>query len=210
MFCSNCGQPLGAVAHYVNNQILCENCYLKLGQSVSNIPQHTVFLDHVSEDQRNAAANAIPPENVPVVPPQTTAQAQTASQQSVASALALPGEQVLWKRTFSKGIIHKEATLTEMFTSYRALCIDDQQNVIVRAAPLRGAAIAVTNTRRDYRSMHTGIEHYGAYMGTSQGSGVTIGDVQVLYQGRIIMTLNNIRDPFGLKRLIESSIKSQR
>lgn len=209
MFCSNCGQPLGAVAHYVNNQILCENCYLKLGQSVSNAPQHTVFLDHVSENERNVAANAIPPENVPVVPAQTTAP-QAAGPQSIASPLNLPGEQVLWKRTFSKGVIHREATLTEMITSYRALCIDDQQNVIVRAAPLRGAEIAVTNTRRDYRSMHTGIEHYGAYMGTSQGSGVTIGDLQVLYQGRIIMALNNIRDPFGLKRLIESSIRSQR
>ncbi|MGI0083495.1 MAG: hypothetical protein ACREBQ_00265 [Nitrososphaerales archaeon] len=217
MFCSKCGQKLGSVAHIVNNELLCEDCFLNLGQAQNGDQQHTVFLSHINEDERVAASQAIPNGNVP----QVTLPANQATQKSmpsgqvpqsssISSPLMLSGEQVLWKRTFSKGIIHKEATLTEMITNLRVLCIDDLQQVIVRAAPLGSATIAVTNTRRDYSGVHTGFERYGAYTGVSRGSGVTIGNVQVFVQGRIVLTLSNIRDPFGLKRLIDNSVKSSR
>lgn len=220
MFCSSCGQALGGVAHVVNNQLLCENCFSKIGQVQATSQQHTVLLSHVNEDERVAASQAIPNENVPEVTPsakQAASQVGTAggqmtgqSQVPVSSPFMFAGEQVLWKRTFSKGIIHREATLTEMITNLRVLCIDDQQQAIVRAAPLEDATIAVTNTRRDYSGVHTGFERYGAYTGVSRGSGVTIGNVQVFVQGRIVLTLSNIRDPFGLKRLIDNSVKSSK
>ena len=219
MFCSSCGQKLDNVAHVVNNELLCENCFLKLEHAQSSSQKNTVFPNRVAEDERVAASHAIPSESVPevTIPPNQaaqigmpTSQGLQSNQPPASSPLMLPNEQVLWKRTFSKGVIHREATLTELITNLRVLCIDDQHQIIVRAAPLGGATIAVTNTRRDYSGVHTGFERYGAYTGVSKGSGVTIGDVQVFVQGRIILTLSNIRDPFGLKRLIDDSVKSSR
>ena len=59
-----------------------------------------------------------------------------------------PGEQVLWKRTFSKGIIHREATFTEVITKLRAFVMDDPLNSIVRACPLRDRLFSWQHEKR--------------------------------------------------------------
>jgi hypothetical protein len=215
MFCSMCGQNLGDTAHIIGNELLCESCFLKArNQAQATNAQHTVFLSTLNEQDRIAASQSIPAENVPVVTSVSNSNAASSkvvpNQIDISSRFLYHNEQVLWKRTFTKGIIHREATLTEMITNLRVLCIDDQSQQIVRAAPLGSSTIVVTNTRRDYSGVRTGFERYGTNVGTTRGTGVTIGDVQVFVQGRIVLTLSNIRDPFGLKRLIDNSVKSSR
>jgi hypothetical protein len=114
------------------------------------------------------------------------------------------------RETFSKGIIHREATLTEFVTNMRVLCYDDNLKAIVRAAPLAGATTAVTNTRRDSTNMRTGFERYGMYSSAGHGTSITIGGLQFFVQGKMVFELSNVRDPFGLKRLIDGSLKSMR
>lgn len=215
MYCSSCGQKLGGVAHVFGNELLCENCFMKLGQTQVSNQQHAVLLSQVSEEERTSASQAIPPENVPEVnlpTNQASMNAPPAPQRpaSISSPILLGGEQILWKRTFSKGIIHREATLSEVITNLRVLCIDDETKSIVRAVPLSSASVAVTNTKRDYTNVHTGFERYGAYSGVGKGTGVTIGNVDFFLQGKLVLSLTNIRDPFGLKRMIDSSVKSSR
>src|SRR5579875_1372895 len=208
MFCSSCGQPLVDVAHIINEKLLCETCFQKLHTYVAsdNVQQHTILYGQHDDKERERASQEIPKENVPQVFSYNSTNSSPVSQASTNypisseqqtpaqvanpiqhAQLLLASEQILWKRIFSKGILHRESTFTEAVTNLRVLCIDDRLKAIVRAAPLQKCNVVVTNTRRDYTGLHTGFERYGSFAGTSSGSRVTLGDVQFLFQGRIAL-----------------------
>lgn len=210
MNCSNCGQPLGAVAHIWKDQLLCEECYDKaVGNSLQGqSPSTTVFIAK-HDDQERAQASA----NTQEDPPADNQQAPILTNQATSAphpSLLYPNEQVLWKRTFSKGIIHRNPTFTEVITSERALVLDDTLRSIVQACPLRNCIVVVTNTRRDSNQTRMGYGYGGHYGSAGLGTSHTIGDHQFLLNGNIVMTLHNIADPSGLKGLIEGVIKSMR
>jgi hypothetical protein len=215
MFCSSCGKPLGAVAHIYNDKLLCEDCFLKVeDKSQADSPSSTVFVAKHDDQERAQASQQIPTESNPIPSPQSPpvqeegeAAAQSAIPQTHVSFF-FPGEQVIWKRTFSKGIIHREATFTEVITNMRAFVIDDIIRSIVRACPLRGSVIVVTNTRRDSTQTRMGYGYSGHYGGAGIGTSHTVGDVQFLRNGNLILSLHHIVDPYGLKKLIDGSVKS--
>lgn len=242
MFCSNCGKALGAVAHIYNNELLCEDCFLKIGadaqaNSTATTFSHTILIGRHDDQERANASLAIPADSEPetsestgtTIPNSATTSSTSNSSSSLSapipssqaavkiqggvdspahSALLYHGEQILWKRTFSKGIIHREETFTEAITNLRALVVDDKIGAIVRACPLKGCQVVVTNTRRDSTQVRGGYGRYGTFGSTGFSRSSTSGDIQFLMQGNIVLTLHNIRDPFGLKRLVEGSLRS--
>ncbi len=221
MLCSNCGKPLGAVAHIWNDQLLCEACYLKAqSEAQTQTPHTTVFIAKHDDQERAEASQAIPLEAnpaptmpfagapAPSSPPASSGpQPQTLSVSAFDSKI-FPGEHILWKRTFSKGIIHRHESFTEVITNYRATVFDDVLKEIVRACPLRNAVIVVTNTRRDSSQFRTGYGHEGEFVSSGMSTGRTLGDVQFFLNGSPVVTYRNVVDPFGLKRLVEGSEKS--
>jgi hypothetical protein len=230
MFCSNCGEQLGAVAHILNNELLCENCFLKLSPGAPPSSSYTIAFGLGNDEERMKASNEINALGSPQPEMRSQGQVDSSARESAVgessvdsqnpktpsdeSSLILkyltPGETLLWKRSFSKGIINRHLTYTEFVTNKKAVCIDDEHGTPVRCALLQDAVIAITRERRDYSGTRTGYGHYGVYGGTSSGHSVTFGDLDFLVGGRVAMTLFNVRDPQGLKRLIEASVKSSR
>ena len=203
MFCSNCGAQLGATAHIYGNDLLCDACFQKLEIAQEN-PANKIMLSSHEDTDRAKASESIPQESVPEV---ASPNAPPIAMQH--SFLLYPQEQILWKRTFSKGIIHREATLTEAVTSQRALVVDDVLRAIVRAAPLANSVVVVTNTRRNSTGVRTGFEHYGNYASTGFGNSYTTGDVDFMMGGNVVVSFRNVKDPQGLKRLVQGAVKSQ-
>jgi hypothetical protein len=70
---------------------------------------------------------------------------------------------------------------------------------IVRACPLRGSEIVVTNTRRDSALIGTGFGYSGHYASTGMSTSRTIGDVKFILNGDLVLTLLNVDDPSGQK-----------
>jgi hypothetical protein len=213
LFCSNCGEPLGAVAHITNNELLCENCYLKVSSGASTALAHTVALSLANDEERRDASSAISDEaeHTPaqVAAPPLQQQPPKASEEvSIISKFIAPGEALLWKRSFSKGIINRHLTYTEFVTNRKAVCLDDEHGTAIRCALLRECSLAIVRERRQYSGTRAGYGHYGAYTGSSSGTSVTYGDLDFIVRGKVAMTLFNVRDPSGLKRLIEASVKS--
>jgi hypothetical protein len=213
MFCSSCGKPLGAVAHIYDNQLLCEDCFLKsTNKTQSTTPSSTVFVSKHDDQQRAAASQSIPYESNPQPGASgINTASQSSGQTTIPPTHALfffPNEQILWKRTLSKGIIHREATFTEVVTNLRAFVVDDALKSIVRACPLRGSVVVVTNTRRNYSNARMGYGYSGRYASTGLGTSQTFGDIQFMMNGNLILSLHNIVDPYGLKKLVEGTVKS--
>jgi hypothetical protein len=123
-------------------------------------------------------------------------------------ALLLPGEQILWKRTFSKGIIHRHETVIEAITNMRILVVDEVLRAIVRAIPLSNAMLVVTNTKRQYTGARSGYGQKGFYSSVGGGTSTTYGDIEFVSQGSVVFVLKNVRDPFGCKNLLSAAIRS--
>jgi hypothetical protein len=173
-------------------------------------PSTTVFIGK-HDDQERAQASANVQENSSgndAPAPSSTSQVLNSSPQN--STFAYPNEQVLWKRTLTTGIIHRNPTFTDIITNERAVVLDDTLHSIVRACPMRNAVVVVTNTRRDSSQTRMGYGYEGHYASAGLGTSHTVGDIQFLLNGDIVMTIHNITDPNGLKRLIDGTIKSMR
>lgn len=183
----------------MNDELLCEDCFSKLSQA--NQPQtHTVVLGGDASGQRQAATHPTQAATQLEVPP---------SQESAFLVRVIPaGESVLWKRSFSKGLMHRHLTFTEVVTNIRAMCIDDENVKLVGYIPLKIAEVFVDKEHREYSGVHTGVEARGMYGGTSSGTSATYGNVNFMSNGRIILTFFNVKDPNGLKSLINTSKKS--
>lgn len=223
MFCSNCGKELGAVAHIRNDQLLCEDCFLKLGQGEQ--ANHTIVIGEPAEEERknatSIAAPAPPPPAPPApraasppaptqAPPQANPQAEFSPSQegTLLSDFLMRGESILWKRSFSKGIVHRHLTFTEVVTNIMAMCIDDEKLKLIGYVPLRLAEVNVDKEQRIYEGAHSGVSSHGMYAGRSAGQSAMYGNVNFFANGKIILTFYNVRDPQGLKSLVNASKKS--
>jgi len=133
-----------------------------------------------------------------------------AEEHDLLAKFLIPGESVLWKRSFSKGIIRRHLTYTEVVTNLRAVCIDDERLILVRYAQVRQCEVSVENERRIYSGVHTGYSHSGVYGGISSGQSEMFGNVNFIQDGRIVLTLYNVNDPNGLKELVLAAKNSQR
>jgi hypothetical protein len=122
--------------------------------------------------------------------------------------LFLPGEQIIWKRVFSKGIIHRHPTVLEVITNMRILVIDDVLVAIVRAIPIPNTTIVVSNAHRMSTSVRTGYGRGGPYTSVGSGTSETFGDLEFVNQGKVAFVFHNLRDPYGVKNLVQAAAKS--
>ncbi len=210
MNCTSCGQPLGAVAHIYNDKLLCEACWIKIGApQAANSPAHTVLIGQHDDAARAEASKSVPNENITTVSaPPDTAGGNAAPIPVSNPALLLQGEQVIWRRTFSKGIIHRHPSINEVLTNMRVCVVDDVLGSIVRAYPLANTSVAVTNSRRMYGGVRTGYGRGGLYTGTGTGTSVTYGDIEFVNQGNVVLVFHHVADPYGVKNLVMAALKS--
>jgi hypothetical protein len=209
--CSSCGKPLGAVAHIYDDKLFCEDCWIKIGAPQgANSPAHTVLIGQHNDDDRARAAQTVPNENISTVslPPGSSPATSPTPIPMAHPSLFLPGEHVIWKRTFSKGIIHRHPTVIEAITNKRILVVDEELRAIVRAVPVSTTTMVVTNTKREYSSVRSGYGQRGVYSSVGGGSSVTYGDIEFVSQGNVVFVLRRIRDPFGVKNLLAAAFKS--
>ena len=61
-----------------------------------------------------------------------------------------------------------------------------------------------------YSGVHTGYSRSGVYGGVSAGHSESYGSVSFIQDGRVSLTLYNVKDPNGLKELVLAAKKSQR
>ena len=178
MFCSNCGSPIPP------GQTECTKC---------RTPAQTVNV------------NALVPEEHAEELPQLTSTIPLAQR-----------ERILWHRDSTHGLIRKEITLEEAVTNMRCLRYDVPSKRIVAQVGIDTLPeVIIMNIHRVNDSIGGGIFltprmlglpglPLGFYGGPRRGNLKIFGDVSLLVSGNIVMTFENIKDPQGLRQLIQA------
>jgi hypothetical protein len=123
----------------------------------------------------------------------------------------LEGESIIWSNLQTEGTIKKRATWLGVVTNYRILQYSVKQHVANYVSFPALEDIVVMNQRRVSQS--TGYGSYGrsryhiAGTSGSRSTGITIGDIVFISQGRPFITFNQIQDPRGLVKLVKSISK---
>jgi hypothetical protein len=123
----------------------------------------------------------------------------------------LEGESIIWSNLQTEGTIKKRATWLEVVTNYRILQYSLQRHAANYVSLAALEDIVVMNQRRVSQS--TGYGSYGrsryhiAGTSGSRSTGITIGDIVFISQGRPFITFNQIQDPRGLVKLVKSISK---
>jgi hypothetical protein len=121
-----------------------------------------------------------------------------------AGTTALGIERIVWHNEITKGIFHKHIVEIERITNYRV--IQNNSEILLKDVD----DIVVINQHRISQSSHVGT-YTGRYTrfgyGTSSSTGVSIGDVVFMYQGRPCIIFRQITDPNGVARLAKSARK---
>lgn len=120
------------------------------------------------------------------------------------------GEKPLWTAEEKKGFLKEP--IVYYLTNYRIMCIDPSEEKSM-VFPLNYVDIVVMNSHRD--SSRKGIGGFTSLVGgigiggfQSHGQSVTVGDVNFMCQGEIIVTIPNVVDPNGLKNFVNQLKKS--
>src|SRR5919197_5594157 len=94
---------------------------------------------------------------------------------------ALGTERIVWHNELTKGFFHKQVVETQRITNYRVI----QNNSQISLKDIDD--IVVMNQRRISQSSHMGT-YSGRYTrfgyGTSSSTGISVGDVVFMHQGR--------------------------
>jgi hypothetical protein len=171
-------------------------------------PANTVLIGEHDDADRMAASQNLPNENVTTVSSQNPPLSNQQPIQPPHPSVMLPGEHVIWKRTFSKGIIHRHPTVLEVVTNKRALVVDEKLRAIVRAVPLANCQVVVANVRRISSGFRAGYGRQGAFASRGIGTSEARGDIEFINQGRVICVFHNLDDPYGIRELIEAVVRS--
>jgi hypothetical protein len=117
---------------------------------------------------------------------------------------ALGTERIIWHNELTKGFFHKQVVDTQRITNYRV--IQNNYEILLKDVD----DIVVMNQNRISQSSHMGT-YSGRYVrfgyGTSRSTGVSVGDVVFMYQGRPSIIFRQITDPNGVSRLAKSARK---
>jgi hypothetical protein len=120
----------------------------------------------------------------------------------------LEGESIIWSNLQTAGTFRKRAIWLEVVTNYRILQYSVQQHAANFVSLPALEDVVVMNQKRISQS--TGYASYGrskyhiAGTGGSRSTGMTIGDVVFVGEGRPIVTFSQVQDPRGLAKLIKS------
>jgi hypothetical protein len=126
------------------------------------------------------------------------------------------GETILWHRDSTRGLIHKQVTMEEAVTNKRCLRYDVSSKQIVAQVGIENMPeVVMMNMHRVNDSIGGGVFltprmfglpglPIGLYGGPRRGSIKIFGDVELMVNGNIVMTFENIKDPQGMRQLIQA------
>jgi hypothetical protein len=142
---------------------------------------------------------------------------QTRTKLKISTLIALAeGETILWHRNLTHGIIHKEITVEEAITNKRCLKFDaNNKRIISQVGIANMPEVVIMNIHRINDSLGGGIFltprmlglpwlPFGAYGGPRRGNLKIFGDVSLMINGNVVMTFENIKDPQGMRQLIQA------
>ena len=138
--------------------------------------------------------------------------------QQVNSRIPLaPDESILWHKESSRGLIHKEVMVEEAVTNKRCLKYDVQTRQVVAQIGINHLPqVIIMNIRRINDSLGGGVfltprmfglpglGGFGVYGGPRRGNLKMFGDVSIMNEGKVVMTFENVKDPQGVRQLIEA------
>ena len=188
MFCSNCGTELPTEAQN------CPRC----GIAISRAP--TI------------------PQTAPQNTDQIIAENPSTELQQVQSSIPLSdGERILWHKETTRGLVHKEVVVEEAVTNKRCLKYStESRQVVAQIGITRWPEVVIMNLHRVNDSLGGGVfltprmfglpglGGFGLYGGPRRGTLKVFGDVSFLSEGKVIMTFENVKDPRGVKQLVEA------
>jgi hypothetical protein len=188
MFCSNCGTELQP------NSQLCPSC----GASITR----------AAPIQQGTAQN----------PDEIIAENSSVEVQKVQSLIPLnEGERILWHKETTHGLLHKDVILEEAVTNRRCVKFDTvNKTVTAQIGITHWPEVVVMNLHRVNDSLGGGVfltprmfglpslGGFGVYGGPRRGVLKVFGDVSFLSEGKVIMTFENVKDPQGVKQLVEA------
>jgi len=188
MFCSNCGIQLQP------NSQLCPNCGVPI--------------------QRNATVVQGAAQN----PDEIIAENSSVEIPHIQSLIPLnEGERILWHKEMTKGLLHKEVALEEAITNKRCLKYDPvSQKITAQIGITHWPEVVIMNLHRVNDSLGGGVfltprmfglpglGGFGVYGGPRRGVLKAFGDLSFLSEGKVIMAFENVKDPQGVKQLIEA------
>ena len=193
MFCSNCGTELQP------NSQLCPSCG-------SPIPRAAPI-----------------PQNAAKSPDEIISENPSTEIQKVQSLIPLnEGERILWHKETTHGLIHKDVTLEEAVTNQRCVKFDvAAKSVVAQIGITHWPEVVIMNLHRVNDSLGGGVfltprmfglpglGGFGVYGGPRRGNLKVFGDISFLNEGKVIMTFEDVKDPQGVKQLIEALKRQQ-
>ena len=191
MFCSNCGAELQTDAQ------VCLRCGFTTRANPAPLG--------ASQDP-----NAVISEN-----------SQPEIQQVTSQIPLTDGERILWHKETTHGLLRKEVTIEEALTNKRCVKYDTQSRSIVAQIGINHwPEVVIMNVHRVNDSLGGGIFltprmlglpalPFGVYGGPRRGNLKIFGDVSFLSEGKVIMTFENVKDPQGVRQLVEALKRQQ-
>ena len=132
------------------------------------------------------------------------------------------GENILWHRESSRGLIHKEVTIEEAVTNRRRLKYDvENKQVVAQIGINHWPEVVVMNMHRVNDSIGGGVfltprmfglpglGGLGLYGGPRRGYLKVFGDVSFMNEGKTVLTFENVKDPQGVRQLVEALKRQQ-
>jgi hypothetical protein len=114
-------------------------------------------------------------------------------------------------------LIHKEVIVEEAVTNKRCVKYDVQTEQIIAQIGIHYLPqIVVMNVRRINDSLGRGVfltprmfglpglGGFGVYGGPRRGYLKVFGDVSIMREGKVVITFENVKDPQGVRQLIEA------
>jgi hypothetical protein len=179
MFCSQCGSPIPA------SESMCPKC----GASTQAVNPNEIISEQTNVENKPQITSTIP---------------------------LTEGETILWHRDSTHGLIHKEVTAEEAVTNKRCLKYDVTNKLVVGQVGIENMPeVVIMNVHRVNDSLGGGIFltprmlglpglPLGIYGGPRRGNMKIFGDVNLMVKGNMVMTFENVKDPQGLRQLIQA------
>jgi hypothetical protein len=147
---------------------------------------------------------------------------QTETPQIASSIPLTEGETILWHKETTRGLVHKEVVTEEAVTNKRCLKYDAQtKNIVAQIGITHWPEVVIMNVHRVNDSLGGGVfltprmfglpglGGFGVYGGPRRGNLKVFGDVSFLSEGKVVMTFENVKDPQGVRQLVEALKRQQ-
>jgi len=192
-FCSQCGAQVSP------NDRACSKCGSIIPIAQGNPPGPTTI-------SAGPGLDDVIPENKPQ------------PKQQVSSEIPLvEGEEMLWHRSSTKGLLHKQVVMEEAVTNKRLLKYDvENKRIVAQLGINHSPQVVVMNVHRVNDSLGGGVfltprmfglgglGGFGLYGGPRRGNIKIFGDVSFMNEGKVVLTFENVQAPQGVRMLVES------